>query len=147
MIQAVTIIWLFAGIRSDEICRLRVGCIRWQKDDVIILGTNEIVPKNAICYLEVPVNKTSPGYTKPVDRALCEAIEAWEKIRPAQPSSVDKKDGSIVDFLLMIRGRKLGRAYINHTIIPMCRKAGIPNKDIKGNITSHRARSTIATQL
>lgn len=98
--------------------------------------------------LEIPVNKTSPGYTKPVDRALGEAIEAWEKIRPSQPSSVDKKDGSIVDFLFMIRGRKLGQAYINDTIIPMlCKKAGIPTKDVKGNITSHRARSTIATQL
>ena len=148
MVQAVTITWLFAGIRRNEICRLRVGCVRWQKDNIIIPGTNEVVPKDAVCYLEIPVNKTSPGYTKPVDRALGEAIEAWEKNRPPQPPLIDKKDGDYCDFLFMYRGRKLGEAYINKTIIPMlCKKAGIPDKDAKGNITSHRARSTIATQL
>ncbi|MFB6717387.1 MULTISPECIES: hypothetical protein [unclassified Streptomyces] len=29
----------------------------------------------------------------------------------------------------------------------LCRKAGVPTADIRGNITSHRARSTIASQL
>jgi len=39
-------------------------------------------------------------------------------------------------------------AYINNTVIPMlCRKAGVPAADVRGNITSHRARSTIASQL
>ncbi len=148
MIQAVTITWLFAGIRRNEICRLIVGCIRWQKDDIIIPSTNKVVPKDAICYLEIPVNKTSSGYTKPVDKALGEAIEVWQRVRPPQPPLIDKKDGSLVDFLFMCRGRKLGETYINDSIIPMlCKKAGIPTKDVKGNITSHRARSTIATQL
>ncbi len=33
-------------------------------------------------------------------------------------------------------------------IIPaLCRKAGVPAADVRGNITSHRARSTIASQL
>src|SRR5258705_246952 len=33
-------------------------------------------------------------------------------------------------------------------IIPaLCRKAGVPRQDSRGNITSHRARSTIASQL
>ena len=148
LVQAVTITWLFAGIRNNEILRLRTGCLRWQKNDVIIPGTNEKVPKDAICYLEIPVNKTSPGYTKPVDRALGEAIEAWEKVRPIQQPLIDKKDGSLADFLFMYRGRKIGQGFINDSIIPiLCKKAGIPTKDIRGNLTSHRARSTIATQL
>ena len=29
----------------------------------------------------------------------------------------------------------------------LCRKAGVPDADVRGNITSHRARSTIASQL
>lgn len=29
----------------------------------------------------------------------------------------------------------------------LCKKAGVPTQDARGNITSHRARSTIATQL
>ena len=38
--------------------------------------------------------------------------------------------------------------YINRTLIPaLCRKAGVPDSDVRGNITSHRARSTIASQL
>lgn len=38
--------------------------------------------------------------------------------------------------------------YINETLILiLCHKAGIPKADAKGNITSHRARSTIASQL
>ena len=148
LVQAVTITWLFAGVRNNEIVRLRTGCIRWQKDDVIIPGTNEIIPKDAVCYLEIPVNKTSPGYVKPVDRALGEAIETWEKERPVQQPLLDKKDGSLADFLFMYRGRKIGQAFVNNSIIPiLCKKAGIPTKDVKGNITSHRARSTIATQL
>jgi len=30
MFKAVAITWLFAGLRVDELVRLRVGCIRWQ---------------------------------------------------------------------------------------------------------------------
>ena len=38
--------------------------------------------------------------------------------------------------------------YLDSSIIPMlCRKAGIPTNDVRGRITSHRARSTIASQL
>lgn len=36
--------WLFAGLRSNEIVRLRVGCVRWQKDDVTVPGTGDILP-------------------------------------------------------------------------------------------------------
>lgn len=148
MVKAIVIIWLFAGLRSDEIYRLQVGCVRWQKNDVTIPGTNEIVPKDTICYLDIPVNKTSTAYTKPVDRLVGEAVEMWEKIRPSQPPTIDRKDGSIVHYLFFNRGRRVGQAYINRSIIPMlCRKAGVPEKDARGNITSHRARSTIASQL
>jgi hypothetical protein len=38
--------------------------------------------------------------------------------------------------------------YLDGSIIPvLCRKAGIPINDVRGRITSHRARSTIASQL
>ncbi len=148
MVQAITITWLFAGIRNNEIIRLRTGCIRWQKDDIVIPGFNQVVPKDAVCYLEIPVNKTSPGYVKPVDKVLGEAILSWEKERPIQQPLVDRKDGSLASFLFMYRGKKIGQGLINDSIIPiLCKKAGIPTKDVKGNITSHRARSTIATQL
>lgn len=46
------------------------------------------------------------------------------------------------------RGQLVGNAYLNDNIIPaLCQKAGIPAEDSRGALTSHRARSTIATQL
>ncbi|WP_235434984.1 tyrosine-type recombinase/integrase [Mycobacterium heckeshornense] len=47
-----------------------------------------------------------------------------------------------------MRAGRISKNYINDTIIPaLCRKAGIPATDVRAPITSHRARSTIATQL
>ena len=50
LIRALTLTWLFAAQRSDEILRLRVGCIRWQQDG----GTD---PMARVCLLDVPVHK------------------------------------------------------------------------------------------
>ena len=53
-----------------------------------------------------------------------------------------------MDPLFAVRARRVSTSYINNTIIPMlCRKAGVPAADVRGSITSHRARSTIASQL
>ena len=42
----------------------------------------------------------------------------------------------------------MANTYINKTLIPMlCRKAGVEPGDVRGSITSHRARATIASQL
>ncbi len=148
MIQAVVMVWLFCGLRRNEILRLRVGCIRWQREEVAIIGTGEILPKGAVCLLDVPVSKTSTAFTKPVDRVVGEAIAAWERVRPAQPPGVDAKTGERVDYLFSYRGKGLGLSYLNDCLIPMlCRKAGVEERDARGNITSHRARSTIASQL
>jgi integrase len=54
----------------------------------------------------------------------------------------------MVHLLFMNRGKPLGQDYLNGRLIPaLCRKAGVDVKDARGRITSHRARSTIATQL
>jgi hypothetical protein len=75
-----------------------------------------------------------------------EAIEAWQALRPVQPQLVDRSEK--VDFLFTFRARRVPSTYINGTVIPLlCRKAGVPPADVRGNITSHRARSTIASQL
>jgi integrase len=68
-VRAVTMVWLFAGLRWNEIRRLRLGCIRWQEDS----------SAQRVCLLSVPVNKTSTAFVKPVDKLVGEAIEAWEK--------------------------------------------------------------------
>jgi len=54
----------------------------------------------------------------------------------------------LAQFLFFYRGQRVGNTYLNQSVIPMlCRKAGIPSADARGDITSHRARSTIASQL
>jgi integrase len=148
MMRAMVIVWLFAGLRSQEFSRLRLGCVRWQREDVAIAGTEELLSKDAVCMLEIPTNKTGTMFTKPVDRVVGEAIEVWERVRPEQPLLLDPKTGEMVQFLFCYRGYRVAKTYINDTIIPMlCRKCGMAEHDARGDITSHRARSTIASQL
>jgi integrase len=148
LVRALALVWLFAGLRRNEIRRLRVGCVRWQRGDVAVEGTGEVLPKDAVCLLDVPVQKTGPAFTKPVDVIVGEAIAAWERERPAQPALLDPKTGDRVHVLFAYRGRRVGEDFLNRTLIPaLCRKAGVPERDARGAITSHRARATIATQL
>jgi integrase len=148
MVRAVALVWLFAGLRSDEIRRLQVGCVRWQRGDAGIPGTDEVLPRDAVCLLDVPTNKGAPPFTKPVDRVVGEAIGLWERVRLRQPDHVDAKSGEAVQLLFAHRGKPIARTYFNNALIPLlCRKAGVPERDARGGITSHRARSTIASQL
>lgn len=148
MMKAMAVVWLFAGLRVDEIARLRAGCIRWQANT----GGGDPAPATAsdgpFCLLDVPVHKTGRPFTKPVDRLVGEAIEEWEKVRPTQPLFADDKTGESVHLLFAYRGQGMFRGFINRSLIPLlCRKANVPTADARGTITSHRARSTIATQL
>jgi len=146
--KALAVTWLFAGLRNNEILRLRLGCIRWQKEDVSVPGRSETLAGGAVCMLDVPVNKTSTAFTKPVDPIVGEMISAWEKVRPTGVKLLDRKTGEMVDFLFLYRLTVVGKSYLNNVMIPtLCRKAGVPTADVRGNITSHRGRSTIASQL
>jgi integrase len=141
MIRALALVWLFAGLRADEICRLRVGCIRWQNPG------SEAAQEN-VCFLEVPTNKTSTAFVKPIDGLAGAALQAWEKVRPTQPAALDPKTAEKVDYLFAYRNRRVGGQYLNQSVIPLlCAKAGVPLADARGRITCHRARATIATQL
>jgi integrase len=147
MVQAIALLWLFAGLRVGEIRRLRYGCIRWQRD-LPAVDEDAAAPAKAVCLLDVPVNKTGTAFTKPVDHLVGEAIARWEAARPVQPRLLDPKTGEAVDMLFAFRGTLLGPMYVNRTLIPLlCRKANVPTSDVRGVITSHRARATIASQL
>ena len=149
LIRAITLTWLFAGLRSDEIVRLRVGCVRWEHNGVpITADSTQVLAKDAICLLDIPTHKTGTAFTKPVDALIGQAIEAWQAVRPDQPKLRDRKTGELVDPLFATRARRVATAYINETIIPALRgRAGVPAADVRGRITSHRARATIASQL
>jgi integrase len=149
MLRALALVWLFAGLRSDEIVRLRVGCIRWQQEDVEVPGRpGDVLARDAVCMLDVPTNKTGTAFTKPVDPLVGRAIAAWESIRAPQPAFIDRKTGESIQLLFCHRAYRLQKEYINHRLIPaLCQKAGVPAEDTRGPITSHRARATIASQL
>lgn len=135
MLQALSIVWFFARLRSDEIVRLRVGCVRKEP--------SEGQQATQCWMLDVPVHKTGTAFIKPIDAIVGEALTTWGHLRPTQPAALDIKTGERVDFLFSHRARAVPRAYLSQRLIPMlCRKAGIPQADARGQISSHRARST-----
>ncbi|NJL56737.1 hypothetical protein HC928_17475, partial [bacterium] len=66
MVRALALVWVFGGLRSDEMRRLRVGCVRWELLDEM--------KTSAVVMLRVPPNKTSGRFEKPVSRFAAEAI-------------------------------------------------------------------------
>jgi len=149
MIRALAVVWLFSGLRSDEIVRLRVGCARvQQRAGESAPAAEQAHREQTVCLLDVPVHKTGRAFTKPVDPLVAEAIAAWEAVRPVQPNLLDRKTGESVQLLFCYRAKPLAKTYLNASLIPMlCRRAGVPEADARGSISSHRARSTIASQL
>lgn len=149
LVRAIAAVWVYSGLRADEIVRLSTGCIRWQVEDVTIPETGELLPKEAICFLTVPVNKTTTTFQKPVNLLVGQRINVWEQARASgQPGESDRKTGEMVNYLFSHRGHCVSKKYLNTTLIPaICAKAGVPCEDERGTITSHRARATIATLL
>jgi integrase len=103
MVRAVAIVWLFCGIRRDEIRRLRVGCVQRQTRDMGVPASTEVLPKDSVVFLNVPPNKTTPAYTKPVDPIVADVVEAWEQLRPTQPPTLDAKAAEMVQYLSVWR--------------------------------------------
>jgi hypothetical protein len=149
LIQALAVAWTFSGCRSDEIKRLEVGCayvehVPEQTDPT----TGAATPAFNQPMLRVPVNKTRGEFVKPIEAPLLEAIQVWERVRPAQPALRDATTGRMVHHLFCVRGRRVSDGVLNTVIIPiLLRKAGLPEADSRGAITSHRARATLATKL
>ena len=91
--HAMAVAYLLAGVHDVHApfvkFKRRVFAVkvfgRAPVDDAAVPGTDEILPKDAVCLLDVPAHKTGRAFAKPVDRAVGEAIAAWERVRPAQP--------------------------------------------------------------
>jgi integrase len=148
MVKALALLWCYGALRVNEILRLRVGCIRWQREDVIIPETGERLLKEATCFLTIPFDKRTPVFSKAINPVVGKAINTWEARRPRQPGQLDSKTNELVDFLFAYRGKQIAPSYINNVLIPLlCDRAGIPSSDERGTFTSHRARATIATLL
>jgi len=148
LVRAVAVTWCLSGLRSNELRRLRVGCVRWQIEDGMHAESGTPLPVDALCFLSVPVNKTGTAFTKPVHSLVGKRLTEWERVRPPQALALDEKTNEMVNFVFSFRGIRIGPAYINLRLIPLlCTKANIPELDTRGKITSHRARATIASAL
>ncbi len=84
-----------------------------------------------------------------MDRIVGESIAACEKVRPQGAKLFDPKTGELGRFSLSHSPyQSRNRLSQQRRLSPaLCRKAGVPLADVRGNINSHRARSTIASQL
>ena len=148
LVRAAAVLWTHAGLRANEILRLRCGCTSAHAGEITDDETGRHFPEGSVCILEVPYSKTSPPFSKPVAGVVREAVLAWEAVRPEQPRRLDAKTGHLVDVLLSYKGHSVSAAYLNRSLIPMlCRKAGVPLDDSRGRITSHRGRSSAVTML
>lgn len=148
MIKAMAVVWTHAGLRKNEIRRLRLGCVRPQTEPIVSESGGEQVAPGTICYLSVPFSKQSPAYVKPVSAAVEKAISAWLAVRPPQPVHTDRTTNERVDFLFSNRGHPVSDSYLGRKVIPLlCQKAGVAAEDSKYRITPHRARSSAVTML
>jgi integrase len=148
--RAAGLLWVTSARRSNEIARLRVGCVRRDWDPGMLDENGVCVEQETqLCYLHIPSNKTCGPFWIWIPECTATAIEAWQQERPdKQFPKIDPKDGARGDFLFCYRNQRMSEGFLNTALIPLlCRKAGIPEADARGTITSHRARSTIATML
>lgn len=137
LIRAAALTWLFGALRANELRRLRMGCVHLEQ-------ANE----RTICWLDVPPAKSRSGLSRPVDLALAEAVQNWEAERAPTEQAVDEVTGEQVYFLFQHGRQRIGVHFLNKLLIPLlCAKAGVPQSDARGRLTSHRARTTIASQL
>jgi len=154
--RAAGLLWVTGARRSDEIRRLKVGCVsrEWAPQMHDEKG-NQLEPEEDLCYLRVPVNKMRGEFWVPIPSYTADAIEVWERLRPRlQDAQIDRKEQKPTDYLFSMRNQHMGETFLNRSVIPiLCKVAGlvdengIPLRDAVGKITSHRARSTLATWL
>src|SRR6266487_291189 len=154
--RAAALVWVTGARRSDEIRRLKVGSVSWEwapeMDDE---DGNQVEPGEDFAYLRIPVNKMRGEYWIPIPAYTADAIEMWEQLRPKlQEPQMDRKEHKPTDYLFMTRNQLMGQGFLNGSVIPLlCKVAGlvdeddVPLRDAVGKITSHRARSTLATWL
>lgn len=151
MVKAIALLWVTAARRSNEIGRLRLHCVRGDWDPDMLDENGDPISEDArLAYLQVPKSKTRPSeFWVPIPTYTADAILAWEAVRPeGQQPVTDWKDGQPYDPLFCYRDQTIGATYINDTLIPiLCDAAGVPYEDARGMITSHRGRSSRATEL
>ncbi len=150
LIRAVTLTWLFSGLRSDEISRLRVGCIRWQHDGPAhprrLRARSS--PRTRSACSTCPCTRPAPRSPSPSTRSSARPSRPGRRCGPTSRNDWTARPASASTCCSRSAPSPSPRTTSTTRSSRRCaRKAGVPTADVRGNITSHRARSTIASQL
>lgn len=147
--RAACLLWVTAR-RPDEIRRLALGCVSREWAPEMRDEQGHLFEAAAeLCYLRVPTNKLRGEFYVPIPAYAADAVEVWERLRPAnQEALADPKTERPTRYLFQYRNEMMGKNFLNDSVIPLlCALAGVARTDAVGRITPHRARATTATLL
>lgn len=121
-----------AGLRIGELLDLELDCVA----DYGPAGT----------WLKVPLGKLNSERSVPLDGPTLAAITEWTTHRGAQRALPHPRDGRMVDFLFVERGRRPGHARIERGLADAVQTAGLTGPDgAPLHVTSHQLRHCYAT--
>ena len=121
-----------AGLRIGELLDLELDC-------VVDYGP-------AGLWLRVPLGKLNSERSVPLDETTVAAITEWRTHRGTQRALPHHRDGRMVDFLFVERGRRPGSARIERGLREAARAAGLTGPDgAPLHVTAHQLRHTYAT--
>jgi integrase len=121
-----------AGLRIGELLDLEFDC-------VVDYGPAGV-------WLRVPLGKLNSERSVPLDEATIAAITEWKSQRGIQRALPHQRDGRMVDFLFVERGRRPGAARIERGLRHAVRAAGLVGPDgAPLHVTAHQLRHTYAT--
>jgi len=115
------------GLRLGELLDLEVDCLIDYTDH----GT----------WLRVPVGKLNTERTVPLDHTTIDAFDEWKQHRGDSRPLLHPRTRRPVDFLWVIRGRRMGAGRIRRSLDLAAADAGI------GHVHPHQLRHTYATSL
>jgi Phage integrase family len=132
--RAALLVARWSGARREEIQRLPFDCLDTYPD-----GT----PR-----LHVPAGKTKRERLVPLNQEAADAIRVLQTQRKAERGLPDRQTGVMTRYLFMKRGKLLSYDYLfGMALETACRVAGLVTADGKPNVTAHRFRHTVGTQL
>jgi len=121
-----------AGLRLGELLDLELDCVA----DYGPAGT----------WLKVPLGKLNSERSVPLDGTTLAAITEWKTHRGTQRALPHPRDGRMVNFLFVERGRRPGHARIERGLADAVQIAGLAAADgAPLHVTSHQLRHSYAT--
>ena len=123
-----------AGLRIGELLDLELDCV------------TDYGPAGS--WLRVPLGKLDSERSVPLDQATLMVLQEWVTHRGTQRALPHQRDGRMVDFLFVERGRRPGDARIVRGLREAIQAAGLMGPDgLPLHVVPHQLRHTYATAL